>query len=163
MTQGVYVSPKSPLKPSSSIPGTLIGSEYGSPFERDLVDYLDAYENYEIVKLRERLMQYDWSSCKAVIIGSVPGYHRESAVSKWGLGRLSKVLRTHVSLPPECCQESTIIAQCSSVANFSEKWFYGDFASSMSAASNEVRAARPHLRFIYPTVRDVSQRYLTYY
>lgn len=66
MTQGVYRTPRCPLKSieNRSIQGTLIGSEYGSPFEHELIKYLKAYQLRRIFDIVIKLKLYDWSSCK---------------------------------------------------------------------------------------------------
>ncbi|KAI8391482.1 tyrosyl-DNA phosphodiesterase I [Radiomyces spectabilis] len=158
MTQGIYLSPRCPLKEDapSPVPGTLINSDYGSPFERQLIEYLKTYSP-SLMDICATLRLYDWSQCKVILIGSVPGYHREHQFAKWGLERLSRALRDYVQLPPECCRESTLIAQCSSMAKFTQQWFQKDFATKLSNAANASEARPPHLRCVYPSVRDVAQ------
>ncbi|CDS09650.1 hypothetical protein LRAMOSA11010 [Lichtheimia ramosa] len=156
MTQGVYMSPMCPLKQDSqSVAGTVIGAEYGSEFERHLISYFQAY-GPDLSALRKQVALYDWSQCKAILIGSVPGYHRGDTMHHWGLGRLAQVLRTRVKLSKKCCEQgSTIVAQCSSFPGVTEKWFDTDFGASLGEAINAKTAVKPMLKFIYPTAQEV--------
>lgn len=66
MTQGVYRTPVCGLKKSTSstdVGGTVIGSEFGSPFEKDLINYLETYGS-PLQQIRKKLSMYDWSPCK---------------------------------------------------------------------------------------------------
>ncbi|KAI9318182.1 tyrosyl-DNA phosphodiesterase I [Dichotomocladium elegans] len=160
MTQGVYLSPMCPLKQDKkqgeSNIGTIIGAEYGSAFEKDLLSYFEVYGG-DLQALRDQVALYDWSACKAILIGSVPGYHRGDSKDLWGQARLANVLRNHVSLSEACCKEgSTLALQCSSVALFSQKWFT-ELGACMGEATNASQAKKPSLRFIYPTASEVSQ------
>lgn len=65
MTQGLYLSPVCPIKTKSPVAGTVIGAEYGSPFERDLLTYLEAY-GHSLLDIYNLVRNYDWSSCKVV-------------------------------------------------------------------------------------------------
>ncbi|KAI8138871.1 tyrosyl-DNA phosphodiesterase I [Fennellomyces sp. T-0311] len=158
MTQGIYQTPHCPLKEDSAQDqGTVIGAEYGSPFERDFINYLNAY-GPSLQEIRKLVRLYDWSLCKGVLVGSVPGYHKDGNMKLWGLQRLVTVLKAHAHLDKECCKDgSTIIAQCSSVGSLRGKWFKDDFTRCMSEASNDTDAKMPDLRFMYPTVEEVSQ------
>ena len=65
MTQGAYQTPYCHLKPNKSTKNQdgLVGSEYGSRFERDLVNYMNAY-NTSLREIRALVRLYDWSACK---------------------------------------------------------------------------------------------------
>ncbi|KAI9495019.1 tyrosyl-DNA phosphodiesterase-domain-containing protein [Zychaea mexicana] len=163
MTQGVYQTPHCPLKETgeestlNGNEGTIVGSEFGSPFERDLINYLNAY-GISLKDIRSDVRQYDWSSCKGILIGSVPGYHKGPTMHLWGLQRLVNVLKAHVHLDTECTKDgSTLVAQCSSVGSLRGKWFQRDFTRCMSEAENSDMAKKPEIRFMYPTVEEVSQ------
>ncbi|KAG2219788.1 hypothetical protein INT45_008879 [Circinella minor] len=159
MTQGIYQTPYCPLKPNKPTKnqGGVVGSEYGSRFERDLVNYMNAY-NTSLREIRALVRLYDWSACKGILIGSVPGYHKGAAMELWGLQKLANVLRTHVSLDQDCVKDgSTIIAQCSSVGSLRGQWFQRDFTRCMSEAINASKAKMPEIKFMYPTVDEVCQ------
>jgi hypothetical protein len=68
MTQGVYRTPRCPLKTDTSgfLRGALIDS--GSPFERELIKYLRAYRLRCIYEVISKLRLYDWSSCRVRVI-----------------------------------------------------------------------------------------------
>jgi hypothetical protein len=66
MCQATYRTPILNLKSKATVPGELIGSEHGSPFERDLISYFHAY-NMEVTNgLCEKLQLYDFSKCKVI-------------------------------------------------------------------------------------------------
>ncbi|ORY90447.1 tyrosyl-DNA phosphodiesterase I [Syncephalastrum racemosum] len=153
MTQGVYMTPLCPIKSSATQVGRVTGSTYGSPFEKDLCAYLSAYASLSFA--REWIREYSWATCKAILIGSVPGYHRDREINKWGLARLASVLEQHVKLPTSCRDSSTVVAQCSSVASLKQKWFDEDFRPALASAMNQQGATQPDLKLVYPTVDNV--------
>lgn len=109
---------------------------------------------------------------KATIIGSVPGYHRQSVsdFSKWGLERLAAILRQNVEIPESCSSQLILqvlfiiivllslisFLKCSSLPNSPEKWF-NSLCSSMSESMNPGTKS-PKVCIIYPTVRTASNR-----
>ncbi|KAH8548600.1 tyrosyl-DNA phosphodiesterase-domain-containing protein [Umbelopsis sp. PMI_123] len=111
MCQATYRTPILNLKSKSTVPGELIGSEHGSPFERDLISYFRAYNTEVTNGLCEKLQLYDFSKCKAVVIASVPGYHQSADMQKWGYKRLQHVLTKKVDIVPECQKQSIILTQ----------------------------------------------------
>lgn len=67
MTQGVYRTPRCMLKTESSVsapPGTVTGSDYGSPFEHDMIKYLQAYNLNCLSPIIAKLKMFDWSQCR---------------------------------------------------------------------------------------------------
>ncbi|GAA5815332.1 hypothetical protein MFLAVUS_008838 [Mucor flavus] len=165
MTQGVYRTPRCPLKSieNRSIRGTLIGSEYGSPFEHELIKYLKAYQLRRIFDIVIKLKLYDWSSCKAILVGSVPGRHRDSAFRSWGIERLATVLRYNIYLPEPCRSSSQLVLQCSSMASSPQKWFDSLCQKMSESMENGSRARTPKICVVYPTVetatKSVTERY----
>ncbi|CAO3639289.1 unnamed protein product [Mucor hiemalis] len=155
MTQGVYTTPRCTLKPKSNNVGDSLGT---SPFERDFIKYLVTYNLPCLLPVISKLKSHDWSSCKAILVGSVPGYHRKSAstFSDWGLERLATVLRRNVDIP-ESASSSQLILQCSSMANSPEKWFMS-LCSSMSESMN-ARAKRPNICVVYPTLKTATNSF----
>lgn len=116
MTQGVYRTPRCTLKSKkdagfSVAAGSIQGAEFGSPFERDMSNYLRGYDLPVLNEVAHRLRFYDWSACKAVLIGSIPGRHKGPDLKKWGMLRLAQVLQDYVQLPEQCCQESSVVIQ----------------------------------------------------
>lgn len=145
MTQGVYRTSRCPLK--------AIITE--SPFELELIKYLRAYKLRCVYEAISQLKKYDWSCCKAILIGSVPGYHRQSAssFSDWGIERLASVLRHHI---PSCPSSSQLILQCSSLASSPEKWF-NEICQSMCETKDGIRAAK--VCVVYPTMKTATESY----
>jgi hypothetical protein len=64
MCQATYRTPKLYVKSTTAMPGLLIGSEHGSPFERDLIGYFRAYGMKVTEALCLKLQMYDFSCCK---------------------------------------------------------------------------------------------------
>ncbi|CEP17002.1 hypothetical protein [Parasitella parasitica] len=150
MTQGIYQSPKCFLKTNGTSPHT-------SPFESDLIKYLRAYRLSCLSSTIASISRYDWSPCKAILIASVPGYHRqtESSFSDWGLERLAEMLRQHVSLPAYDCHKPQIILQCSSMPHSPEKWFKEQVCRAMAEFKNRkttLSSQPPRVCVIYPTM-----------
>ncbi|KAG2180278.1 hypothetical protein INT43_004067 [Umbelopsis isabellina] len=115
MCQAAYQTPIISLKSIRSTTGILIGSEHGSPFERDLLTYFRAYRMQVTDNLCAKLEKYDFSECKAVIIGSTPGYHKGEDMQNWGLKRLQYVLTKKVDITPECQKNSIVLTQMKSL------------------------------------------------
>ncbi|KAI9283901.1 tyrosyl-DNA phosphodiesterase I [Umbelopsis sp. AD052] len=155
MCQATYRTPVLPLKSETTEAGELIGSEHGSPFERDLISYFGAYNMKVTNELCEKLRLYDFSKCKAVIIASVPGYHQDRDSEKWGLKRLQHILTKKVDIVPECQKQSIILTQASSIGKFSEKWYTEQFAVCMRGCRNPLSCSIPQVKFIYPTIEEV--------
>ncbi|KAG2198716.1 hypothetical protein INT47_005401, partial [Mucor saturninus] len=148
MTQGVYRTPRCPLKPTATT--------NESPFEQDLIKYLRAYKLRSVYEAIAKLRKYDFSSCKGILIGSVPGYHRQSAsmFRDWGIERLATVLRQHVPSSPF---HSELILQCSSLASSPQKWFL-ELCESMSQTKTNTGAA-PKIKVVYPTMDTASKSF----
>ncbi|KAL0138872.1 tyrosyl-DNA phosphodiesterase I [Mucor lusitanicus] len=158
MTQGVYRSPKCSLKTNGS------NTSAASPFESDLIKYLRAYNLSCLSSTIASIARYDWSVCKAILIASVPGYHRqsESSFSNWGLERLSEVLRQHVTLPAHNCQNSQVIMQCSSMPHSPEKWFKEQVSRAMAEFKNRRSTPSikpPRVGVVYPTMAAASNSF----
>lgn len=161
MTQGVYRSPKCFLKTKDL---GLSSSTNASPFESDLIKYLRAYNLPCLTATIMLISRYNWSLCKAILIASVPGYHRqtESSFSNWGLERLAYVLRQHVTLPAYNCHKSQIIIQCSSMPHSPEKWFKEQVCRTMAEFKNRRSALSikaPHVCVIYPTITTATNSF----
>lgn len=147
MTQGVYKTPRCPLKTTNM---------QESVFEQDLIKYLRAYKLYCVYETVAKLRKYDWSSCKGILIGSVPGYHRQSAsvFQDWGIERLASVLRQHI---PSSSIDSELILQCSSLASSPQKWFL-ELCESMSQTKKPIIQS-PSIKVVYPTMDTASKSF----
>ncbi|KAI9243415.1 tyrosyl-DNA phosphodiesterase I [Helicostylum pulchrum] len=159
MTQGVYRTSRCPLKSMENrgIWGTLIGSEYSSPFEHELIKYLKEYQLRRVFNILIQLKLYDWSSCKAILVGSVPGRHRGSSFKNWGIERLATVLRHNVDLPEPCRSSSQLILQCSSMAYSPQKWFDSLCRNMSESTQNDGPVRTPKICVVYPTVETATE------
>ncbi|KAI9346313.1 tyrosyl-DNA phosphodiesterase I [Pilaira anomala] len=154
MTQGVYRSPRCPLKSDSHKVNPNVS--YSSLFETDLTKYLCAYQLRPIFKVITQLKLYDWSSCKAILIGSVPGRHKGPELKEWGIGKLSTLLQSHVDPPEPCRSNSQIILQCSSIASTPQKWF-DTLCARMSCSKNQLFSKIPKPCVVYPTMETADE------
>ncbi|KAF9191445.1 tyrosyl-DNA phosphodiesterase 1 [Haplosporangium sp. Z 767] len=123
-------------------------------FERDLLEYLERYNNREITN---RISQFDFTGVKGVLVGSVPGKHEGAEKNKWGHLKLRTVLRQQVSIPRDLIQGSKVICQISSIGSLgkcSQDWLKGEFEASLNAHRDKV-PGNADLCVIYPTAEDV--------
>ncbi|CAG8586035.1 18929_t:CDS:10 [Acaulospora morrowiae] len=147
-SQGVYMTPILPRKRNDSS---------SCEFETDLINYFKSYSNNTMREYGERLKNYDFSSVKAVLIASVPGYHTKDSLLKWGHMRLRTVLGNRVTIPSSCQNDSTVICQFSSIGSLGtkESWLKDEFFYSLSCSKNEKQSRDPDLKLIFPTVENV--------
>ncbi|KAG0256143.1 hypothetical protein BG011_004726 [Mortierella polycephala] len=123
-------------------------------FERDLLEYLEHYNNHEIT---HRISQFDFTGVKGVLVGSVPGKHEGVEKNKWGHLKLRTVLRQQVSIPRDLIQGSKIICQISSIGSLgkcSQDWLKGEFEASLNAHRDKL-PGNADLCVIYPTAENV--------
>ncbi|KAF9171792.1 tyrosyl-DNA phosphodiesterase 1 [Mortierella sp. AD011] len=147
--------------------GRLLKKSQPSPlatcaFERDLIDYLQNYENHS--EITNRISQYDFTRVRGVLIGSVPGKFSGPNKNKWGHLRLRAVLRQQVELSKECTHGSKIICQISSVGSLgknSQDWLRGEFEASLNTHrnSNYMNSNKADFCVIYPTAENVRTSY----
>jgi hypothetical protein len=88
------VTPKCPLKKERGK-----SLQISSQFEQDLLEYLNHY-GPKFLEYTKELSQYDWSVCRAILIGSVPGRHAGEEKQKWGHLKLREALK-HVDITLE--------------------------------------------------------------
>ncbi|KAG5246791.1 tyrosyl-DNA phosphodiesterase [Salix suchowensis] len=136
----------------------------GCGFENDLVDYLSMLKWPEfIVKLPNLgsisinasfFKKFDYSNAVVRLIASVPGYHTDANLRKWGHMKLRSVLQ-------ECTfdnefKRSPLVYQFSSLGSLDEKWMT-ELASSMSSgyAEDKTPLGLGEPQIIWPTVEDV--------
>ncbi|KAL3519526.1 hypothetical protein ACH5RR_017675 [Cinchona calisaya] len=136
----------------------------GCGFASDLIDYLTALKwkefNANLTGLGSFSInpsffkKFDYTSAAVRLIASVPGYHSDSSLRKWGHMKLHTVLQ-------ECTfseefRKSPLVYQFSSLGSLDEKWM-AEFQSSMSAGVTENKkplgVGEPLI--IWPTVEDV--------
>uniref|UniRef100_A0A914XB49 Aprataxin and PNK-like factor PBZ domain-containing protein n=1 Tax=Plectus sambesii TaxID=2011161 RepID=A0A914XB49_9BILA len=148
-TQGVFICS---ARPNDSTNGAAKKSV--DNFGDDLVQYLNAYSNSKewtlIKEWCDAVSAHDFSSVKARLIASVPGYHRANDRDKWGHMRLRTTLRS-VDRDQRC----HLVGQFSSIGSLGAKpetWVCGQFLRSL-VGGQPTTNCRPLL--IYPTVNDV--------
>ncbi|TPX31855.1 hypothetical protein SmJEL517_g04915 [Synchytrium microbalum] len=150
-SQGAWISP--PLKRKSA-------GQAASRFERDLISYFEA-DSYKTVlpSWCKLIKEYDLSPCRAVLIGSIPGRHKNGDLHKWGIGRMANVLKDVGSEA-----EGSIIAQYSSMGSLgsNDEWLKETFRRALSQSTTlnsgilAKQASRlPDLKLVYPTVEDI--------
>ncbi|KAI8822250.1 tyrosyl-DNA phosphodiesterase-domain-containing protein [Fimicolochytrium jonesii] len=146
-TQGIWSSPV--LKKRTDT------SNAESAFGTDLIEYLRAYGS-SLRTWCDRLEGYDFTPCKAVIIGSVPGRHSGVNLRKWGHIRLRTCLQ-QVKIPEQCCKKSILVGQFSSIGSLgvTDDWLTNDFGVSLSAARNRQECSTPNFKLVFPTVENV--------
>jgi tyrosyl-DNA phosphodiesterase 1 len=115
-----------------------------SPFEAALIDYLATYrylqkhtwypassndlDPEEPSFLLDQIGNYDFSTAKAVLIPSVPGYHKPSTTSKddvttkWGYLAVKKAIQAHVLSSSSSVRGRSIVCQFSSIGSLSDSY-----------------------------------------
>ncbi|KAG0599541.1 hypothetical protein M758_12G160100 [Ceratodon purpureus] len=135
-----------------------------SPFENDLVEYLQALEwggcmanvsGLGEVRINAAFFRrFDYSSALVRLVGSVPGYHQGRNLTKWGHLKLRTILQE------QCFDEqfkgSPCVYQFSSLGSLDEKWM-DEFASSVQAGSTlgKEKLGPGPVQIIWPTVEDI--------
>lgn len=158
-SQGLYIQDFPLKKTSNTTP---------SPFETTLLDYLDTYRYTEPrcwlrgskpEFLRGLIRRYDFGSACAVLVASVPGYHRVDAKELKGHLKLRRAIVQH-TVPNGSGPVKPIVCQFSSMGSLSEKWMH-EFQTSLDTrlARRAVGAARDtsalRIKIVYPSVEEV--------
>eukprot|EP00941_MAST-03F_sp_MAST-3F-sp1_P001629 g1629.t1 len=161
-TDGVYCQ-DFPLKTSKC--------DKRSDFEDTLVDYIKSYLKHggtaaekktwpgfgNKMNLAELLRKYDFSRAYGHLIPSVPGYHMNEEMHKYGQIRVAKILESEdLVFPSSLASESNIICQFSSFSS-TPKRFLENLGKSFSAGACEdgTRLGTANLLFVWPTVPEV--------
>ncbi|KAJ0983320.1 hypothetical protein J5N97_011575 [Dioscorea zingiberensis] len=139
-------------------------SGMGSPFENDLVDYLNVLKwpefsvnlpNVGDININASFFRkFDYSNAAVRLIASVPGYHVGPNLEKWGHMKLRNILG-------ECVfdkefHKSPLVYQFSSLGSLDEKWLSELLFSMSSGVSHDkcpLGIGKPLI--IWPTVEDV--------
>lgn len=157
-TQGMWISPLlSPLKNGDS------EAKSSFSFKRDLVEYLQTYRKHSsLLRWISIIEEHDLSAVKVVLIGSVPGRHKDSAQYKWGHLKLQRVLNHYVEQSDVAGWP--IIGQFSSIGSLGsskDKWLCNEWLKSLSAAKTKKFGAISSdggvapLKLIFPTLENV--------
>jgi tyrosyl-DNA phosphodiesterase-1 len=133
-------------------------SPSSSNFERDLVSYLDTY-NYtnhrtwindgSAEKLTNCIQRYDFSTAKAVLLPSTPGYHSLDAPRPLGHLKLRQAVSQYTTQEP--LNDGPIICQFSSMGSLDEKYLH-KLQASMDA---NLHGSALKLCLVYPTVDEI--------
>lgn len=146
-TQYVWRSPWCHLK-------TIAQAAQSSLFEKDLVKYLAMYKS-QASGYAEKVALYDWSSIKAVLIGSTPGRFKDRQIHDWGHMRLRKILH-------ECIRQGAdtdlVVCQFSSIGSLgkTDKWLQDEFGTSLrTSMKSSFISRKPPIKLIYPCEQDI--------
>ena len=90
------------------------GNRLSCDFENTLVDYLQRQGMPESISKRVR--DFDFSTTEDILVTSVPGYHRDDSLTRYGHMKVRQYLSR--------CADSTqpIIAQFSSLGSLTKDW-----------------------------------------
>lgn len=138
----------------------LKGSQNDSPFQQDLLDYLNFYSNPQLAEWKEIIKNTDFSTSLDRLIFSAPGYHIDQNRTNLGHPRLAKILSEKFPFDPsyEHTERCTFIAQCSSIGSLGPapvSWFRGQFLKSLESANPAPKNKPPKMYLIFPCVEDV--------
>lgn len=123
-------------------------------FEDDLVRYIDSYryqqrydwESGERLTLSEQLRRYDYSTARAVLIPSTPGYHKGDDIHRVGHMKLCKTVRSSST-----CRPGALVCQFSSMGSLQEGWLWDEFGASAVASKCEFAP----IKLVFPTAEEV--------
>ena len=119
-------------------------------FEESLVEYFEVVGGFDVIALRK----YDFSGARGRLVASVPGYHRNDDIKKWGHMRLRALLEEI----PIASKFDTVVCQYSSMGTVNEKWIRQNWLPSVSAAAcglGSASRAPAKLQLIIPTEAEV--------
>lgn len=137
-------------------------------FEEDLIDYLDSYRYTRLHKwtksgsktksLGQFVREYDFSSAKAVLVPSTPGYHRLDEKHRRGHWKMRQTIPSHTEAPEEETICDPIVCQFSSIGSLTERYLL-ELQTSMDMKQSRDRG-RPgrlelSLKLVYPTVEEI--------
>nr|XP_039264827.1 tyrosyl-DNA phosphodiesterase 1-like [Styela clava] len=157
-TQGIWVSPLFIECQSSS---KIEKSTFS--FKHDMLEYLKEYKKHpDLTKWIDLINSHDLSTANVILIGSVPGRHKDSMFRKWGHLKLAKVLNSYVE--SSFVNEWPVIGQFSSIGslgNDKDKWMCKEWLKSLSSTkpqrfgSLNAPSKKATLKLIFPTVDNV--------
>jgi tyrosyl-DNA phosphodiesterase-1 len=155
-SQGVWVSPlfyRKNLSMSSS-------EVKPAQFEVDLCYYLSWYKFGSATKLIERLHQYDFNRCVAILIFSIPGQFSDGMEKAFSHLKVKESL-SQLVVDPKCSSDDILIGQFSSMGSLGKdetSWLTSEWFNAMSSAPKPdavLSNPREQLKLIFPTVDDV--------
>ncbi|XP_033734263.1 tyrosyl-DNA phosphodiesterase 1-like isoform X2 [Pecten maximus] len=154
-TQGMWISP---LFPKLSKPSITMG-ESPTGFKRDLLEYVAAYQAYQLKEWKDHILCHDMSSARVFIVGSCPGRHVGDKKSHFGHMRLRRLLREH-GPEKELVKTWPVLGQYSSVGTLGpakETWLCTEWFQSLATVkgTSSVPLMTIPLQLIFPTKDDV--------
>ena len=137
-----------------------------SDFEETLIHYISSY-GYEKKRnwldaacresLTDTLARYDYSSAKAILIPSIPGYHSiDNRTPRVGQLKVREAIQNYTSKSTSTSTPRPVVCQFSSIGTLSDKYLHS-LQTSMDTclARNERRGQSLQLKFVYPTVEEI--------
>jgi len=106
-----------------------------SPKSKLAIDFVLTLEDY-LTSLGLKapfLTEYNFENVKVVLVTSVPGYHKNENLNKYGHMKVRKYLSSQ-PLSTEF-QSSPIVAQVSSIGSLSKTWINDEFGVSFASCS----------------------------
>ncbi|KAF3482938.1 tyrosyl-DNA phosphodiesterase 1 [Arthroderma uncinatum] len=165
MSQAVWRSPLLPLSSSTTENACGdIGS--GTRFKRDLLAYLDAYNNKKIGGLVSQLKRYDFSKVKAALIASVPSRQPVKKLDSrertlWGWPALKDTIGSiPIASNSNRKRKPHIVVQISSIATLgqTDKWLKETFFNALcprSRVNDASNATLAKFSIIFPTPDEI--------
>ncbi|XP_060081210.1 tyrosyl-DNA phosphodiesterase 1-like [Ylistrum balloti] len=154
-TQGMWISPLFPKLPKPS------NTQGESPtgFKRDLLEYVGAYQAYQLKDWKDHISCHDMSSARVFIVGSCPGRHAGDRKSRFGHMRLRRLLHDH-GPEKELVKTWPVIGQYSSVGTLGpskETWLSTEWFQSLATVrgTSSVPLMTIPLQLIFPTKDNV--------
>ncbi|XP_069117076.1 tyrosyl-DNA phosphodiesterase 1-like isoform X2 [Argopecten irradians] len=154
-TQGMWISPLFPKlpKPSST------QGESPTGFKHDLLEYVSAYQAYQLKEWKDHIFSHDMSSARVFIVGSCPGRHAGDKKSRFGHMRLRRLLHEH-GPEKELVKTWPVVGQYSSVGTLGpakETWLCTEWLQSLATVkgTSSVPLMTIPLQLIFPTKDDV--------
>lgn len=165
MTQAVWRSPRLPpesgTSSSSDVEDTAKPFGSGARFKHDILNYLIAYKS-KTAPLVTQLKNYDFSSVRAVLIGSVPMRQSQNPASRkheetlWGWPGLREILQ-RVPLGSDGVEftRPTVVSQISSIASLGSTDAWLENLLQALATPRPFGSPRPHFRIMFPSSNEI--------
>uniref|UniRef100_A0A0P4WF54 PBZ-type domain-containing protein n=2 Tax=Scylla olivacea TaxID=85551 RepID=A0A0P4WF54_SCYOL len=155
-TQGYWVSPV--FRRLENGEAGVSKGESPTGFKKDLVEYLEAYQSTHLQHWVDLVEMHDFSECRAVLVASVPGYHKKEMKDGWGHIKLQRTLSEHLDPSLEYSDDDPYsIVQCSSIGSLgkdAKEWLGKELHHSLSGGYTDTDA-NPKICVVYPSEEDV--------
>ncbi|KAF7988356.1 hypothetical protein HCN44_000929 [Aphidius gifuensis] len=134
-------------------------------FKKDFINYMKEYKNHKLHDWIDVLSKLDYSSINVFFVASVPGHYKDqkynNSIERWGLLKLSKLLKNHVKLTDDS-EKWPIVVQTSSIGSFGKSFdeYLGlEVLPCLSSCDKNDKSKRPDLKYIYPTKKNYDDSY----